>query len=207
MARSGFRDTIASPLVRMAGAIVDVDADGADTSSDGLLLARTTAAAASKIDAPMARGPASGRSVEVMLRQRPRSRVRNRPDTQTDVSSRLVERDEADPGTADLAAGVGRSRTAGRVRADPGRDDRRTRRLPGTPLQPAVGSRGQARRGRGRSADGFGGGLAAGPPSRDPSALSPATRRRRGDLRGLRCRRRQSYAADAEGRSGYGVHS
>src|SRR5207237_10448234 len=115
-ARSGFLDTIASPLVRMAGAIVDVDvdADGADTSRDGLLLAKTNAAAASKIDAPMARGPASGRSVEVMLRQRPRSRGRNRPDTKTDVSCRLVERDEAARGTAAPAAGVGRSRTGGR---------------------------------------------------------------------------------------------
>src|SRR5207302_9767940 len=106
----GFLAAVAAPLVRKARAIgdVDVDADGADTSSDGLLLARTTAAAASKIDAPLARGLASGRSVDVMLCQRPRSRVRNRPDTQTDVSCRLVERDEADPGTADLAAGVGR---------------------------------------------------------------------------------------------------
>src|SRR6266849_2556423 len=60
-ARSGFLVTIASPLVRIAGVMVEVDADGALSSNAGRLDAMTIAAIASAQLTAIATGTANFR--------------------------------------------------------------------------------------------------------------------------------------------------
>ncbi len=90
---------------------------------------------------------------------------------------RLHQRSEVGLGSADLAVRALRTGAACRNWTDPGRADRRGRRLSGSPLAPDVASWGALGRDSRHLVDGFGGGMARGPAPGDRSRQRRPSRR------------------------------